>query len=107
MNSNPKDDLYEDELNKNIDKNSIKDDDDDELIKQQRETLKNNALFNLDFDEYKKQIYAEMKEQQKKLSNLDYTRDLGEIKQKDSNVFLFIGITLIIISIIIVIINAF
>jgi len=105
MNYNPKDDLYEDELNKNIDKNSIKDD--DELIKQQRETLKNNALFNLDFDEYKKQIYAEMKEQQKKLSNLDYTRDLGEIKQKDNNTFLFIGITLIIISIIIVIINAF
>jgi hypothetical protein len=105
MNSNPRDDLYEDDLNKNIDRNSIKDD--DELIKSQRETLKNNALFNLDFDEYKKQIYAEMKEQQQKLSNLDYTRDLGEIKQKDSNVFLFIGITLIIISIIIVIINAF
>ena len=105
MNYNPKDDLYEDELNKNIDKNSIKDD--DELIKQQRETLKNNALFNLDFDEYKKQIYAEMKEQQQKLAQLDYTRDLGEIKQKDNNTFLFIGITLIIISIIIVIINAF
>ena len=105
MNYNPRDDLYEDELNKNIDKNSIKDD--DELIKQQRETLKNNALFNLDFDEYKKQIKNEMNEQQKKLGQLDYTRDLGEIKQKDSNVFLFIGITLIIISIIIVIINAF
>jgi hypothetical protein len=105
MNYNPRDDLYEDELNKNIDRNSIKDDDD--LIKSQRETLKNNALFNLDFDEYKKQIYAEMAEQQKKLSTLDYTRDLGEIKQKDSNVFLFIGITLIIISIIIVIINSF
>ena len=105
MNSNPRGDLYEDDLNKNSDRNTIKDD--DELIKSQKETLKNNALFNLDFDEYKKQIYAEMKEQQKKLSNLDYTRDLGEIKQKDSNVFLFIGITFIIISIIIVILNAF
>lgn len=107
MDYNPRTDLYEDELNKDL-KNIINKNNDigvDELIRMQRETLKNNALFNLDFDEYKKQVKKQMQEQQKKLSELDYVRDIGEIQQQKSNMYLYIGLVLLIIALIMVILN--
>ena len=109
MDYNPRTDLYEDELNKDL-KNIAKRDNDigaDELIRMQRETLKNNALFNLDFDEYKEQVKKEMQAQQKKLSELDYVRDIGEIQQQKSNMYLYIGLVLLIIAILMVILNLF
>ena len=109
MDYNPRTDLYEDELNKDL-KNIAKRDNDigaDELIRMQRETLKNNALFNLDFDEYKEQVKKEMQAQQKKLSELDYVRDIGEIQQQKSSMYLYIGIVLLIIAILMVILNLF
>ena len=103
MDYNPRTDLYEDELNKNLNRFAIKDEND--LIRQQRETLKNNALFNLDFDEYKAQIKEQMKAQQEKLSTLDYVKDIGAIRQHQTNMFLYIGLTFLIIAIIIVVLN--
>ena len=107
MDYNPRTDLYEDELNKDL-KNIINKNNDigvDELIRMQRETLKNNALFNLDFDEYKEQVKKEMEAQQKKLSELNYERDIGEIQQQKSNMYLYIGLVLLIIAIIMIILN--
>jgi len=107
MDYNPRTDLYEDELNKDL-KNIINKNNDigvDELIRMQRETLKNNALFNLDFDEYKKQVKKEMEMQQKKLSELNYERDIGEIQQQKSNMYLYVGLVLLIIAIIMIILN--
>jgi hypothetical protein len=109
MDYNPRTDLYEDELNKDLNNIAARDNDvgADELIRMQRETLKNNALFNLDFDEYKEQVKKQMKSQQEKLSKLDYIRDVGAIRQQKTNIYLYIGIVLIIISLIMVILNIF
>lgn len=107
MDYSPRTDLYEDELNKDL-KNIINKNNDvgvDELIRMQRETLKNNALFNLDFDEYKKQVKKEMQAQQEKLSKLDYVRDISEIQQQKSNMYLYIGLVLLIIAIVMLILN--
>jgi hypothetical protein len=113
MDYNPRTDLYEDELNRaelnraelNKSLNKFATNDENELIRLQRETLKNNALFNLDFDEYKAQVKQQWKEQQQKLSNLDYVKDMGAIRQQQTNMFLYIGLTFLIIAIIIVVLN--
>jgi hypothetical protein len=109
MDYNPRTDLYEDELNKDLNNIAKRDNDIgvDELIRMQRETLKNNALFNLDFDEYKEQVKKQMQAQQKKLSELDYVRDVGAIRQQKTNIYLYIGLVLLIIAIVMVILNIF
>ena len=75
-----------------------------ELIKQQRETLKNNALFNIDFDEYKRQVRDELKELQNKLSKLDYVSD-STPPITNNNFHLFTGIVLVTLAIIMIILS--
>ena len=105
MNDNPNNNLNNN-LNNNVDPSGIPIiKNDDKKINQQKDDLKNNALFNLDFNEYKKHVKDALNEQQNKLSELDYTRDLNEIQNKDNNIFLFIGLTFIIIAIIFIILN--
>lgn len=78
----------------------------EDLIKQQYETLKQNALFNLDFDEYKRQIRNETKLLQNKLSQMDYVRDPTEIVNiTGNNIYLLSGIILIIVAFILMLLS--
>jgi hypothetical protein len=77
-----------------------------DLLKQQYETLKQNALFNLDFDEYKRQVRNETKLLQDKLSQMDYVRNPAEIINNNrNNIYLLSGIILIIVAFILIILS--
>jgi len=67
------------------------------------EKKKWNALFNLDFDEYKKQVKKEYHEQQVDYSKIKYL-DNYCIPRVD-NTYLIVGIVLIVFAIILMIIN--
>lgn len=78
----------------------------EDLIKQQNETLKQNALFNLDFDEYKRQVRNETKLLQDKLSQMDYVRNPTEIMNTGrNNVYLMAGIILIVVAFILMLLS--
>jgi hypothetical protein len=78
----------------------------EDLIKQQNETLKQNALFNLDFDEYKRQVRNETKLLQDKLSQMDYIRNPTEIMNTGrNNVYLMAGIILIVVAFILMLLS--
>jgi hypothetical protein len=69
----------------------------DELISEE-ERLKQNALFNLDFEEYKKQVKKEMKEEVVDYSKIKYLDNY--CKEPETNSYLYIGISMIVFAII-------
>ena len=73
----------------------------------QIKTLKQNALFNLDFDEYKRQIRNELKMLQNNLSKSDYVINSDTIVNNDlaQSPFLITGIILIIVAFILIILS--
>ncbi len=78
----------------------------EDLIKQQNETLKQNALFNLDFEEYKRQVKNETKLMQDKLNQLNYVTNPSDmIKQNQNNIYLISGIILIIVAFILMLLS--
>ena len=68
----------------------------DSLISQE-DRLKQNALFNLDFEEYKNQVKKEMKEEV-----VDYSDNY--CKEPETNAYLYIGILMIIFAIILMLV---
>ena len=78
----------------------------EDLIRQQNETLKQNALFNLDFEEYKRQVKNETKLMQDKLNQLNYVTNPSDmIKQNQNNIYLISGIILIIVAFILMLLS--
>jgi hypothetical protein len=73
----------------------------------QIKTLKQNALFNLDFDEYKRQVRNELKMLQNNLSKSDYVINSDTIVNNDlaQSPFLITGIILIIVAFILIILS--
>lgn len=73
----------------------------DSLISQE-DRLKQNALFNLDFEEYKKQVKKEMKEEVVDYSAIKYLDNY--CKEPETNAYLYIGILMIIFAIFLILI---
>ena len=73
----------------------------------QIKTLKQNALFNLDFDEYKRQVRNELKMLQNNLSKSYYMINSDTIVNNDlaQSPFLITGIILIIVAFILIILS--
>ena len=73
----------------------------------QIKTLKQNALFNLDFDEYKRQVRNELKMLQNNLSKSDYVINSDTIVNNDlaQSPFLITGIILIVVAFILIILS--
>ena len=76
----------------------------EELIAEQIKTLKQNALFNLDFDEYKRQVRNELNMLQNKL---DYGVNSNTIVNNTyaRSPYLIIGIILIVVAFILIILS--
>ena len=84
------------------DKETIKD-----ATSKQIKTLKQNALFNLDFDEYKRQVKNELKMLQDNLSNSDTIINSDTIVNNAyaRSPYLITGIILIIVAFILIILS--
>ena len=65
------------------------------------EKAKQNALFNLDFEEYKKQVKKTLIEQEVDYSKIKYLDNY--CKESDTNAYLYIGIIIIIIALLLLI----
>ena len=78
-----------------------------ELIEEQIKTLKQNALFNLDFDEYKRQVRNELELLQSNLSKSDYIVNSDTIINNKymQSPYLITGIILIIVAFILIIVS--
>ena len=72
-------------------------------LSEQIEQRKKNALFNLDFEEYKKQIKKAYKEEKVDYENIKYLDNY--CKQEVDNTYLIIGIIMIVFAIVLMIIN--
>ena len=87
-----------------LDKNKDK-----QLTQEEIDKKKQNALFNLDFEEYKKQVKKQLKidntaeKYLEKIKNLRFPDDMCQ-NQKD-NTYLLIGIILIVFAFILMIFN--
>ena len=67
----------------------------------QEEKAKQNALFNLDFEEYKKQVKKQLIEEEVDYSKVKYLDNY--CKEPETNAYLYIGIIMIIFAIILMI----
>ena len=79
----------------------------EDIVAQQYKTLKQNALFNLDFDEYKRQVKNELKMLQDKLSKSDYIINSDTIVNNKyaQSPMLITGLILIIVAVILIILS--
>lgn len=67
----------------------------------QEEKAKQNALFNLDFEEYKKQVKKQLIEEKVDYSKIKYLDNY--CKEQEINAYLYIGVIMIIFAIILMI----